>query len=128
MAKLFSDEWFSMVENKVTSAGDLEVPESLQSLVLNLTVTGCDVGDVQMSVVGGSFQRGHAEAAVTSLTLPEDLARRLFIEQDQSAGMQGFMNGQIKVEGDMSKLMMLQAVSPSEKQVQLQKEITEATD
>ena len=61
------------------------------------------------------------------MPLPADLARRLFIENDQSAGMQGFMSGQIKIEGDMSKLMAMQTVQPSASQKALQKQILEAT-
>jgi putative sterol carrier protein len=33
----------------------------------------------------------------------------MFIKGDQQAAMQAFMSGQIKVEGDMSKLMAMQS-------------------
>ena len=51
----------------------------------------------------------------------------LFIDNDQSAGMQGFMSGQIKIEGDMSKLMAMQTVQPSADQKKLQEQILEIT-
>ena len=35
------------------------------------------------------------------------VAKKLFVDGDQAAGMQAFMSGQIKVEGDMSKLMAM---------------------
>jgi putative sterol carrier protein len=33
----------------------------------------------------------------------------MFVNDDQAAAMQAFMSGQIKVEGDMSKLMAMQS-------------------
>ena len=36
----------------------------------------------------------------------------MFIDGNQQAGMQAFMSGQIKVEGDMTKLMAMQAGGP----------------
>lgn len=125
--KFLSEEWFSKVEELTGAAGDLNAPSALQDLILNITVTG-DEGDVDMCMNGGNFEKGHADTAPTKLTLPADLAKRLFIENDQSAGMQGFMSGQIKVEGDMSKLMAMQTVQPSEAQVSLQKQIVEMTE
>ena len=35
------------------------------------------------------------------------------IEQDQAAGMQAFMAGKIKVQGDMMKMMAMQTAIPS---------------
>jgi len=36
------------------------------------------------------------------------VARQMFVEGNQQAAMQAFMGGQIKVEGDMTKLMAMQ--------------------
>ena len=48
---------------------------------------------------------------------------------DQNASMQAFMSGQIQVEGDMTKLMAMQAAGePSEKALELQKRISEMTE
>jgi putative sterol carrier protein len=81
-----------------------------------------------MCLNGGLFEAGHNSSGATKLTLPADLARRIFVEQDQAAGMQGFMSGQIKVEGDMSKLMAMQTARPSDKQKELLKEISAITE
>jgi putative sterol carrier protein len=53
---------------------------------------------------------------------------KIFIEQDQSAGMQAFMSGKLKVEGDMSKMMALQSIQPTESQKKLQEMVKEITD
>ena len=125
--KFLSAGWFDMVESEVAAAGDLEVPAALHDLVLNITVTGADGGDVKMAVAAGKFQRGHNGAAPTHMILPVDLAHRIFVDNDQSAGMQGFMSGQIKIEGDMSRLMVMNTIQPSAKQNALRDKIKSLT-
>ena len=51
---------------------------------------------------------GHIEGAEVTVTLPYEVARKILVDGDQAAAMQAFMQGQIKVEGDLSKLMALQ--------------------
>ncbi|MGB3621016.1 SCP-2 sterol transfer family protein [Ketobacter sp. MCCC 1A13808] len=125
--KFLSDEWFAKVDELKAAAGDIEVPASMADLVINLTVTGTDSGDVDIALNAGMIEKGHKDGAPTKMILPVDLAQRLFIDNDQSAGMQGFMSGQIKIEGDMSKLMAMQTVQPSADQKALQKEILAVT-
>ncbi len=56
-------------------------------------------------------------------------AKALFVDQDPAVAMQSFMNGKIKVQGDMMKLMAMQTALPSndftEKIAQEIKDITE---
>ncbi|MCD6060205.1 MAG: sterol transfer family protein [Moraxellaceae bacterium] len=127
MAAFLSDEWFAKVSELTAAAGNLNVPPALSGLALNLTATGSPAGNVDMCLNGGHFEKGHNASAPTKLTLPADLLRRIFLEGDASAGMQGFMSGQIKVEGDMSKLMALQSARPSAEQKELFKKVLEIT-
>ncbi len=124
--KFLSDEWFKKVDELRAEAGDLEVPANLKSVLINITVAGD--AERKMCLRGGDFVAGHDAAAATTLTLKEDLAKKIFIDRDAQAGMQAFMAGEIKIEGDMSKLMELQMVQPSEKQKQLLRRIREITD
>lgn len=128
MALFLSDEWFAKVAELTAAAGNLNVPPSLASLALNVTVTGAPAGSVDMCLNGGNFEKGLNASAPTKLTMPADLLRKIFLEGDQSAGMQGFMSGQIKVEGDMSKLMAMQTARPSDEQKALLKQILAATE
>lgn len=127
MAAFLSDEWFAKVAELTAAAGNLNIPSTLANLALNVTVSGAPSGNVDLSLNGGNFEKGHNAAAGTKLILPADLLRKIFLEGDQAAGMQGFMSGQIKVEGDMSKLMALQSARPSEEQKALFKKILEIT-
>ena len=124
--EFLSDEWFAKVKEIRESAGDVEAPAALADLVININVSG-DGGEKHLALVGGMIEEGQRDDASTTLTLPADLAKRIFIEGDQSAGMQGFMSGQIKVDGDMSKLMSLQSAQPTDDQKQLMKQIQDIT-
>jgi hypothetical protein len=100
-----SDEWLTEVQKLAEeSGGSSGFPDTI---TLNMVVTGGPQGDRELHVEGGKFQAGLVEAP-TKLTVPYDVAKKMFVMGDQSAAMQAFMSGQIKVEGDMSKLMAMQ--------------------
>ena len=111
MPKFLTDEWFDAVDKIREDAGDLEVPEELADLQMNLVVTGAPAGDQELSIVGGAFERQKAPDAPATITVPYEICQKLFIEQDRSVAMQAFMSGEIKIDGDMSKLMSLQSKS-----------------
>jgi hypothetical protein len=102
-----SDAWFDDVEKLRADAP--EPPAAMKDLVLNIVVSGGPEGDKEIHMAGGNFERGLAEGAPTKLTVPFTVAKSMFIDGNQQAGMQAFMSGQIKIEGDMSKLMAMQA-------------------
>ncbi|MCL2394606.1 MAG: SCP2 sterol-binding domain-containing protein [Acidimicrobiaceae bacterium] len=52
---------------------------------------------------------GHLEDPDVTITLDYDVARALLVERDPAAAMQAFMSGRIKVDGDIAKLLALQA-------------------
>jgi hypothetical protein len=106
-----SDGWFAEVD-KILSEVDPPVPAALQDLVINLRVTGGPQGDVEARMAGGRLLSGFGAGAPTTLSLPFDVARKMMVENDQNAAMQAFMTGQIQVEGDMTRLMAMQAAGP----------------
>lgn len=55
-----------------------------------------------------SMDLGHVDAPDVTVTLPYSTAKAILVNGDAQAAMQAFMSGQIKVEGDISKLMALQ--------------------
>jgi hypothetical protein len=128
MAHTFlSDEWFDAVEGLRDEAP--EPPPAMKELTLNIVVAGGPDGDREIHMTGGQFERGLVDSAPTKLTVPYDVAKSMFIDGNQQAGMQAFMSGQIKVEGDMSKLMAMQAGggAPSAEQQEFQAKIKELT-
>ena len=57
---------------------------------------------------------GELDAADLTVTTDYDTARKVFVDQDQAAGMQAFMAGKIKVQGDMMKMMAMQTSMPAD--------------
>ena len=102
-----SEPWFDEVEKLRDEAP--EPPAAMKDLTLNIVVAGGPEGDKEVHLAAGQFERGLVDGAPTKLTVPYDVAKAIFIEGNQQAGMQAFMSGQIKVEGDMTKLMTMQA-------------------
>lgn len=121
-----SDEWFDKVDELVAAAGDLEIPQAMRDVELNVTVTSPD-GDTALFMKDGLFQRGHRPGVATSLQLSADLARRIFVEADVAAGVQAFLAGEMKVEGDLAKVVAMNTVEPSEPQKRLTREISAIT-
>ena len=81
---------------------------------MNLVVTGVPFGDkdidahVDTSSGDLVLDVGHLETQDLKVTVDYDTAKAILIEGNPQAGMQAFMAGRIRVEGDMTKLMALQ--------------------
>ena len=84
-----------------------DVPESVGSCDTIRAFMDTSSGDVVMEL-------GELEAPDLTLTIDYDTARKIFVEQDQAAGMQAFMSGKIKVQGDMMKMMAMQTSMPQD--------------
>lgn len=121
-----STEWFTQVDQLIAQAGDLKIPDAMKAVEVNITVTSPN-GDTQVFLQNGLFSQGHRPGTGTSLWLSEDLARKIFVEGDAAAGVQAFLAGEMKVEGDLAKLVAMQTVEPSDPQKQLTKQIAAIT-
>jgi len=122
--QFLSDEWLAEVkkiadENPDAAAGAPDIQ-------LNVVVTGGPQGDRELHLEKGTFAGGLIDGAPTKLTVPYSVARAMFVEGNQQAAMQAFMSGQIKVEGDMSKLMAMQGQNQGGGE-ELQKRLQEIT-
>lgn len=109
--EFLSDGWFAEAE-RIRAEIDPEIPDVVKNLVINLKVTDGPNGDIEARMAGGKFEKGLADAAPTTLSVPYDIAKKMFIDNDQAASMQAFMSGDIKVEGDMAAIMGMQAAGP----------------
>jgi putative sterol carrier protein len=109
-----SPEWIAAAKAiRDEYAGRVSTPE--HPVRMNLVVTDApfsdepvrgfiDTGDGEVIV-----EEGHLDAADLTLTVDWTTARTIFVDGDPQAAMQAFMGGRIRVHGDMSKLMLLQA-------------------
>ncbi len=104
--EFLSDPWFDAAE-KLIQEHKPEVPPT--NLVMNLEVAnGADTVKFFMGAKDGEvlFGKGASDGADLTLSTDIDTARSVFISGDQQAGMQAFMAGKVRVQGDMTKLMM----------------------
>ena len=84
-----------------------DVPDGVSDSSTIATYMDTSSGDVVMEL-------GELEGADLTITTDYDTARKIFVEQDQAAGMQAFMSGKIKVQGDMMKMMAMQTSMPQD--------------
>lgn len=110
--EFLSDDWFTAVDA-------LPVPDpapGTPDIRVNVVVTRNGSDDLALHLAEGSMKRGLDDAAPTTITVPFDVAKSLFVSRDQAATMQAFMSGRIKVAGDMTKLMMMGQQQPTAEQ------------
>jgi SCP-2 sterol transfer family len=108
-----SDEW---LEEARTIRAEYEgrtspIPHIVR---MNLVVTAVPFGDkdidAHMDTSNGELEldTGHLDNPDLKVTVDYDTAKAILIEGNPQAGMQAFMAGKVRVEGDMTKLMALQ--------------------
>jgi len=106
-----SDEWFVEVR-RVLNDGAVAVPTET-SLRVNLLVTETPFGDdrlLHIAMAEGSADWDHGHLDVVDLTITTDYttARELFVAGDPQGALQALMEGKLKLQGDLTKLMALQ--------------------
>ena len=96
-----------------------EVPEVTTSIRINIAVTDVPFGEGQLGAYldtssgAVTLELGELDEPDATITTDYDTAKALFVEQDQTVAMQAFMEGRIKVQGDMMKMMAMQTAIPS---------------
>jgi putative sterol carrier protein len=104
--QFLSDAWFDEAEKLIREHTTTAPPANL---LMNLEVAD---GDRTIKFFVGSkdgealFGKGAADGADLTMSTDIETARQVFVANDQQAGMQAFMAGKVRVQGDMTKLMM----------------------
>jgi len=102
-----SDAWFDAVESLRDEAP--AAPEEVADFAVNMVVTGGPEGDRALHFAEGRFDRGLVDGAPTTVTVPHRVARSMLVDLDPEVAITAFMTGEIRVEGDITRLMELQA-------------------
>jgi putative sterol carrier protein len=95
-----------------------DVPFGSGSIDAHMDTSG---GDVQMDI-------GHLENPDLTVTLDYATAKAILVDGNPQAGMQAFMAGKIKVQGDMTKLMAMQSGTPDPAALEVAAKIKEITE
>jgi hypothetical protein len=113
-----SDEWFVAARKIRDEFAPSTVPPASQ-VRMNLIITGAPFNDgaeikTHVDTSGGEMKMdtGHVDDPDVTITIDYDTTKAMFVDQDTNAGMQAYMAGKIKVQGDMTKLMTMQTGTP----------------
>ncbi|HEX9968761.1 MAG TPA: SCP2 sterol-binding domain-containing protein [Acidimicrobiales bacterium] len=127
-----SDEWMTAAKAiREEYRGKAAAPT--HSVKMNQIITDVPFGEgtvnAHMDTSGGEMEMdtGHLDTADVTVTLDYETAKAIFVDGNPQAGMQAFMAGKIKVQGDMTKLMAMQQTSPDPTTVEIAGRIKEIT-
>ena len=134
MAKyaFLSDEW--VAEAKKIREANPAASQTPHKVRMNQIVTDVPFGDgtinAHMDSSDGAMEMelGHLDNPDLTVTLDYLTAKAILVEGNPQAGMQAFMAGKIKVQGDMTKLMAMQSAPPSPEAQEVAKQIQEITE
>ena len=135
MAKypFLSDQWMDEAK-KVREEFRGKTPPAAHVVKMNQVITDVPFGDgtinAHMDTSSGEMEMdtGHIDGADLTVTLDYDTAKAIFVEGNPQAGMQAFMAGKIKVQGDMTKLMAMQSGAPDPSAQEVAKRIADITE
>ena len=128
-----SEEWMTAAK-KIREEYRGKGTSAAHSVRMNQIITEVPFGDgtlnSHMDTSSGEVEMdtGHLETADVTVTLDYETAKAIFVEGNPQAGMQAFMAGKIKVQGDMTKLMAMQQTSPDPTTVEIAGRIKEITE
>ncbi|QXC63108.1 SCP2 sterol-binding domain-containing protein [Aquihabitans sp. G128] len=135
MSKFLSDEWLDQAKNiRAEYEGKGGAPPHQMRMNLVITDVPADVSDApidaHMDTTSGDVDMdlGHIDAPDLTVTLEYETAKAILVEGNPQAGMQAFMAGKIKVQGDMTKLMAMQSASPDPVAAEIAGKIKAITD
>jgi putative sterol carrier protein len=109
-----SDEWLDEART-IRAEYQGKTPPVPHVVRMNLVVTQVPFSDkdilAHLDTSSGELEldTGHLETQDLQVTVDYDTAKQILIEGNAQAGMQAFMQGKVRVEGDMAKLMALTA-------------------
>ncbi len=79
---------------------------------MNQVITDVPFGDgtinahIDTTSGGLDMDLGHLDVADVTVTLDYDTAKAVFVDGTREAGMQAFMAGKVRVQGDLTKLIV----------------------
>lgn len=127
-----SDEWLEEAKKiREEYAGKTAPPA--HAVRMNQIITEVPFGDgtidAHMDTSDGEMkmEMGHLENPDLTVTLDYVTAKAILVDGNPQAGMQAFMAGKIKVQGDMTKMMAMQSGTPDPTQAEIAAKIKEIT-
>ena len=135
MAKyqFLTEEWI-LEARKIREENEGDSPAPAHVVRMNQVITEVPFGDGEvkafMDTSNGAMEMdlGELDEADLTVTVDYETAKAIMVDGNPQAGMQAFMAGKIKVQGDMTKLMAMQQGSPDPAAVKIAEAIKEITE
>ena len=111
--KFLSEEWASTMTGALNSSEDFKKASSGQQVKLQQVVTDIpDGGETKyyFTIDGGNAEVGLGEVADAEATITQNYETAVAIVKQELNAQNAFMQGKLKVTGNMMKLMQLQGV------------------
>ena len=127
-----SDEWMTEAK-KLREAYAGKGTAAPQKMKMNQIITDVPFGEgtinAHMDTSSGEMDMdlGHLDDPEVTVTIDYATAKAIFVDGNPQAGMQAFMAGKIKVQGDMTKLMAMGQAAPDPTAAELAAKIKEIT-
>lgn len=117
--QFLSDEWLAAA-TAIRHKYAAEAAKVTSSIRMNQVITDVPFGEGTVNLFLDTssgdvvMEKGALDTPDLTLTTDWETARKIFVDQDQAAGMQAFMSGKVKVQGDMMKMMAMQTSMPND--------------
>jgi putative sterol carrier protein len=127
-----SDEWMAAA-TAIREEYRGKTPPAAHTVRMNLRIGEVPFGDgsleAHMDSSSGELEMdmGHIDKPDLTVGVDYATAKAIFVDGNPQAGMQAFMAGKVKVEGDMTKLMAMQAATPDPIALEMAGKIKEIT-
>jgi len=111
-----SEEWISAAR-EIRARYEDQTPSIPASVRANLNIGDVPFGEgsleAHLDTTSGkmAMDLGHLDPADVTLTMDYATAKSFVVDQDPTAIMQAIMAGKVRIQGDLSKLMAMAAVS-----------------
>ena len=112
-----SEEWIAAAR-EIRSRYEGDAPSIDIPIRMNQVVTKVPFGDgtikSHLDTSSGVLvmELGHLENPDLTVTTDYETARHIFLMRDPQLGMQAFLSGKVRIDGDMTKMMLMQTAMP----------------
>ena len=132
--EFLTDDWIAAAK-KIQEEAPKPESAPAHTVKMNLEITDAPFkGDGEkieafMDTTSGEakLDLGKLDTPDLTVTVDYDTAKAIFIDQNPQAGMQAFMAGKGKVQGDMTKMMAMQQGAPDPAAAEIANKIKEIT-
>lgn len=118
--QFLSDGWIDAATKIRDEVGSVAAAVPVR---MNLVIVEVPFGtgslEAHMDTTNGGLELdlGHLEGADVTATLDYETAKAMLVDNNPQVGMQAFMAGRIKLQGDMAKAMALTSSAPPDAQL-----------